>query len=833
MANLLKSVINTTTDVVSKVTNATIRRGSNATSETSTNNDNNNNNNNKKSKKNSTQDGILVYVETGNTNSLTIAWAIPGENLHVLPGSTPSLNEYELKYYAKNASAITRARTLLTHSKSIKIDKLTIDTEYVFQLRRRSRSVAISNNSTEEEIKKATEAAAQGWSPFGPKFTFKTNSYIEQEIIKHGKRFNLFFQDKLLPYEEPDWGTDTLTDKGLRVGQGLLNVVHYTGVGGSYMKAVNLVWRLRKIGIGAILFNEQLRDVAETMLSLLTVAGKGLHLSAQDITVGAYYLLWIRRAKRLRNPNMEKDEHNAGQAGVIEEKASDAILDELAFYMPLAWKAYSANPSEIQWFTHQYPGGKGGNYIIIASSPKATRVKRTESGKGTIVKPAYFVAANETTKEVVISIRGSHEIEDLTVDGTANNVEFEIFGNKYSCHNGMLESANWLGYEGKMIQYTKELFNRSYKIVLTGHSLGAGICVLLALILRKEIPDLMPVVYAYAPPPCVSAALAEKCKSELITVKGLINRDDFVCRASAANARALASEIKARRQQWEPFLRRDFSDVYKRTLTLWAPMRRTKQPIEETNNDDNTIDDNNSGNSKNATKSQRTKSRSSSTEILSLANVTVNVNEKDKTKTGDNNTDDDDNNNNNNKKNNNEVHQNTKPVKIGRKTSDLVEEAVTIAKKTSELTPLLVAGNIVHIYQHNGVMQASLVDYNFIGLQRIEVYENAIKDHYRKAITVNFREVKAGRNASQAPPTWEALDFDDKVQTCKVCHYDVNWVNTANTSVHVARATNHCYCCGYIVCEKCCQSETTLPNIGIYRNVKVCDNCWMKLLSKV
>ena len=124
-------------------------------------------------------------------------------------------------------------------------------------------------------------------------------------------------------------------------------------------------------------------------------------------------------------------------------------------------------------FTNQYPGGKGGNYIIIASSPKATRVKRTESGKGTIVKPAYFVAANETTKEVVISIRGSHEIEDLTVDGTANNVEFEIFGNKYSCHNGMLESANWLGYEGKMIQYTKELFNRSYKIVLTGHSLGA------------------------------------------------------------------------------------------------------------------------------------------------------------------------------------------------------------------------------------------------------------------------------------------------------------------------------------------------------------------------
>ena len=49
MANLLKSVI-ITTDVVSKVTNTTIRRVP-ITFETSTNNNNNNNNNNKKVKK--------------------------------------------------------------------------------------------------------------------------------------------------------------------------------------------------------------------------------------------------------------------------------------------------------------------------------------------------------------------------------------------------------------------------------------------------------------------------------------------------------------------------------------------------------------------------------------------------------------------------------------------------------------------------------------------------------------------------------------------------------------------------------------------------------------
>ena len=308
--------------------------------------------------------------------------------------------------------------------------------------------------------------------------------------------------------------------------------------------------------------------------------------------------------------------------------------------------------------------------------------------------------------------------------------------------------------------------------------------------------------------------MAEKCKSELIVVKGLINRDDFVCRASAANARALASEIKARRSQWEPLLRRDFSDVYKRTLTLWAPMRRTKRPLQESN------DDTSSGNT---AKSARP-SRSSSTEILSLAKVTVDVDTDNKK------TPSVDDTSSSVKAQANDANGNP-ALTLGRKTSELIEEAITLAKKTSELTPLLVAGSIVHIYQHSGVMHASVVDYNYVGLQRIEVYENAIKDHYRKAITVNLREVQAGRIAREQPPTWEPLD-DTKIQTCKVCHYDVNWVNSANSSVHVARATKHCFCCGYIVCEKCCQSETTLPNIGIYRNVKVCDNCWMRLLSK-
>ena len=198
----------------------------------------------------------------------------------------------------------------------------------------------------------------------------------------------------------------------------------------------------------------------------------------------------------------------------------------------------------------------------------------------------------------------------------------------------------------------------------------------------------MPTVYAFAPPPCVSRELAEKCKSELIVVKGLINRDDFVCRASASNARALASEIKARRTQWEPLLRKDFSDIYKRTLTLWAPMRRTKRPATEISSLEESPVEN-----------KLRDSRSGSTEVLTLATVTVDgggdgaeYSKEDVPSTSS---------------------DSIKPVLPKRTSSDLVQEAILAAKDTSELTPLLVAGNIVHIYQYSGTMRASVIDYNF------------------------------------------------------------------------------------------------------------------------
>ena len=102
MTDLFKSVIDKTTSVVSSVANATVRRGS-ATAQSAPDSP-------QTSKGTSMQDGILLYCEKATCNSLRIAWAIPGEH-SVKPGATLELSEYELKYFAANASAISRSTT--------------------------------------------------------------------------------------------------------------------------------------------------------------------------------------------------------------------------------------------------------------------------------------------------------------------------------------------------------------------------------------------------------------------------------------------------------------------------------------------------------------------------------------------------------------------------------------------------------------------------------------------------------------------------------------------------------------------------------------------------
>ncbi|KAK3261240.1 hypothetical protein CYMTET_26387 [Cymbomonas tetramitiformis] len=64
-----------------------------------------------------------------------------------------------------------------------------------------------------------------------------------------------------------------------------------------------------------------------------------------------------------------------------------------------------------------------------------------------------------------------------------------------------------------------------WQVVITGHSLGAGVAALLALQWRSEMPAVQ--CYAFAPPCTMSIELARATASFITSV---ILKDDFVCR---------------------------------------------------------------------------------------------------------------------------------------------------------------------------------------------------------------------------------------------------------------------------------------------------------------
>ena len=86
---------------------------------------------------------------------------------------------------------------------------------------------------------------------------------------------------------------------------------------------------------------------------------------------------------------------------------------------------------------------------------------------------------------------------------------------------------------------TRLHFVQNYKLLVTGHSLGAGAAVILSLKLKAEYPDLRCI--AYSPPGgLISEALAEYTKSYVLTV---IIGDDIVPRLSLRSVHNLKADI--------------------------------------------------------------------------------------------------------------------------------------------------------------------------------------------------------------------------------------------------------------------------------------------------
>ncbi|KAJ3160997.1 hypothetical protein HK101_000851 [Irineochytrium annulatum] len=151
----------------------------------------------------------------------------------------------------------------------------------------------------------------------------------------------------------------------------------------------------------------------------------------------------------------------------------------------------------------------------------------------------YFIAFDPEEESVVISIRGTFSIEDVLVDLKFDLAEFEIpeliergETETHWVHSGMLKTAKNIvddieaNHPLNQLLYDQSSPYYECHLVVTGHSLGAGVAALVASLLRSKYPSVC--CYAYEPPGCLLSARAAAHFEEFCT--SVIMGDDIVPR---------------------------------------------------------------------------------------------------------------------------------------------------------------------------------------------------------------------------------------------------------------------------------------------------------------
>ena len=180
-------------------------------------------------------------------------------------------------------------------------------------------------------------------------------------------------------------------------------------------------------------------------------------------------------------------------------------------------------------------------------------------------EPPYFIAKDVRRKAIVVSIRGTLSIADCVTDSMYKPVMLdaesigapELHGSDLHVHSGVLRATNFVLSdlaENRVLEQTilgeapragsapipqSSSECQGWNLILTGHSLGAGVSATLSLYLRRSFPNLK--VWCIEPPGGVlSPKLAEITKAWTYST---VHHCDLFCRLSGPALLKLRSDM--------------------------------------------------------------------------------------------------------------------------------------------------------------------------------------------------------------------------------------------------------------------------------------------------
>ncbi|XP_066129481.1 diacylglycerol lipase-beta [Saccopteryx bilineata] len=155
----------------------------------------------------------------------------------------------------------------------------------------------------------------------------------------------------------------------------------------------------------------------------------------------------------------------------------------------------------------------------------------------------FIVALDHKKESVVVAVRGTMSLQDILTDLSAESEPLDLECEVQDClaHKGISQAARYVYRRLVSDGILSQAFSIApeYRLVVVGHSLGAGAAALLAIMLRHSHPQVR--CYAFSPPRgLLSKSLYEYSKNFTVS---LVLGKDVIPRLSVTNLEDLKKRI--------------------------------------------------------------------------------------------------------------------------------------------------------------------------------------------------------------------------------------------------------------------------------------------------
>ena len=163
------------------------------------------------------------------------------------------------------------------------------------------------------------------------------------------------------------------------------------------------------------------------------------------------------------------------------------------------------------------------------------------SFKNDLFRVPFLVCLDHDTQSVVVAFRGTLSFTDIVTDFSANTPkELPNFPN-FLVHKGMLKTVQGIMelLEEENILETAFSKVNNYRLVVVGHSLGAGCACLMSVLLREKYPNVR--CFCYSPTGALVNDIAAEYTEEFVT--SITLGKDLVARLSVPNSHKLKEDL--------------------------------------------------------------------------------------------------------------------------------------------------------------------------------------------------------------------------------------------------------------------------------------------------